>query len=361
MIQEMKPTSLLLALVTLAVALPSTQAAEPARVTILKTDGKKMIGYIRNTNDKGIQFSYTEQDPQPIGVPHTDIRAVSFDEEGDIIGPARYAYSRHQWEEAEKAFREVAEEYEYLWGIKREQLGNFASEARFFQIDCLRRLGYYSELGDALATQSGQSLESTIDEVHLPKLRLLQMWSHTAAEDWDTLEAALKDYEKPMVGKQAELFDVPLFKPDLPPSEIAQLSFMRGRMFEAREKSAQALDEYYAAMTMDYGEEKILTRDAMKSALYIQSKSPTLEKSYNEQKELHSLAVFYKEAYNDGEIDALYMEYLKAPEMPEAMKKQLEAAEQKKAEEAAKAKATEEAAASTEAKPEEKPKDKGKG
>ncbi len=303
-------------------------SAEPVRVRLLKADGTRPIGYIHNSNDKGIQFSLTQQDPNPVGLPHSDVKGVSFEEEGDIIGPAHYAYSRQQYEAAEQLYEKVADDYNFLWGIKREQLGNFASTARYFQIDCLRRLGRYGEIGDALNTDTGKSLEDTIAELHLPNLKLLRLWERVAAEDWDTVESKLNEYETPLAGKQAELFKVTSFRTDLAPSVVAQLSYMRAKLFEARNRKDDALLEYYSAMTLNYGSDAMLTRDAMNAALAIQSGSESLKDSYAEQKDIHSLATVYKNVYNKGEIETLYMEYLKEPAIPEAIKKQMEAAEQ---------------------------------
>jgi len=322
----MKIAPIFLPLFALAAVLPQVQA-EPARVTILKSDGKRLIGYIQNTNDKGIQFSYNETDPNPIGVPHTDIQAVSFDEESDIIGPARYAYTRQQFEQAEELFEKVANDYGYLWGIKREQLGNFASDARFYQIDCLRRMGDYSQIGAALATPTGKTLEDTVDETLVPTVKLFRMWESTAAKDWAKVEAGMKEYEQPLSGKKAELFKVPSFRDDLSPNTVAQLSYMRGLMYQAQDRKTDALNDFYRAATLDYGSERELTKEAMEHAIEIQAASETLKDSYVQKKDLRALAVIYRDAYNKGEIKSTWDEFTDEPEMPEAMKKQMEDAE----------------------------------
>ncbi|MEM7013557.1 MAG: hypothetical protein AAF585_18955, partial [Verrucomicrobiota bacterium] len=256
--------------------LSSAAFAEPAAATILKTDNTRLVGFVAITNDKGLRFVYTQNDQAGIDLTHDQIRAVSFTDEGDIMGPARHAYSRSNFEDAEKLFKAVADEYEFLWGITREKLGNFASEARFYQVDCLRRLGRYAEMGPALETNTGKTLADTINENLLPQLTYFDLWGNYANENWDALAAGLKEFEQPLEGKAAELLSTPGFKKN-DPANLVQLSFMRGKLYASQDRTEDALREYYRAMVLDYGADRILTKSAMESALRLQSKQEGLE------------------------------------------------------------------------------------
>jgi len=319
-------------------------------VTILQLDANgqnpiRRIGFIRDTNDKGILFAYSQADPAGVGLPHAQVKGVSFTDENEIMSAARYAYSRQSFAEAEAAFKKIADEYEFLWGITREQFGNFASESRFFQIDCLRRLGRYSEIAPALQTKTGLTLDKTINEVYLPTLKLIDLWKQLAAQDWKSLQASLKEYEVPLDSKKAELLTGANFKA-VGPAILVQLHYLRGKLFESQGNKEEALRDYYRCMTLSYGSDKLLTQDAMKASLAIQAAEPGLDQSYPLQTEINALAVVYKDIYNDGKIESAYTKFVKTPEMPEAIKQQVEA------QKAAEAKAKEEAkAAEAAAKP----------
>lgn len=332
---KLKAFSLILLLAGLTGSQPLWSQAKPAAVTILQLDAAgqnpiRRIGFIRDTNDKGILFANSQADPAGIPLAHAQVKAVSFTDEGEIMSPARYAYSRQAFTEAEAAFKKIAEEYEYLWGITREQFGNFASESRFFQIDCLRRLGRYSEIAPALQTKTGLSMERSINAVYLPTLKLFNLWKLLAAQDWKGLQEGLKEYEAPADPKKAEYLSGISLKPAAP-GVLVQLHYLRGKLYESQANKEEALREYYRCMTLSYGGDKLLTQDAMKAALAIHAADPALEHSYPLQTEINALAVLYKDIYNNGKIESAYSKWIQAPEMPEALKKQIEA--QKAAEE----------------------------
>ncbi|MFT5465633.1 MAG: hypothetical protein ACI8UO_000728 [Verrucomicrobiales bacterium] len=298
-------------LVALAFLLQGAAFAEPVAVTVLKTDDTRLVGFIGETNDKGIKFLYTPGDRTGLGLPHAQVKAVSFTDEGDIMGPARHAYSRSQFVEAEQLFRAVADEYDFLWGISRAQFGNFASEARFYQIDCLRRIGRYSDMGAAIDTNTGKSLSNTITEALLPKLELFSLWGNYANEKWDELEAGLKAFETEPDERAAELLTTPGFKP-APPSETVQLAFMRGKLFASKEgRTEDALRDFYLTMTLDYGSDRVLTKLAMESALRLQAAEEGLDKSHHMKKEIHALAVIYSRGFNEGNAETWYNDFLK--------------------------------------------------
>ena len=320
------------------------QTGEPVAVTLLKADGSRQIGFISATNDQGIKFAFTPEDRSGVAMGHAEVRAVSFTDEGDIMGPARHAYSRGNYEEAEKLFAAIATKYEHLWGISREQRSNFASEARYYQIDSLRRLGRYSEIAKAMETRTGSTLERALKEVYLPNLALFHLWSAAAAENWEEVAKGLKEYEAPLEGKKAELLTAPSFN-HKSPNVLVQLYYIRGKLFESQKRTQDALRDYYRSMTLDYGSDPVLTKNAMQAALDIQAADASEDDNYFEKSEIHSLAVLYRDGYNKGDVDTAYIKFTTPPQMPEEMKSKLDAqkAEQEKA--AAEKAAAEKAAA----------------
>lgn len=340
----MKLQLIILATISASALFPQSSSAKSAACQIALADGGRKTGFIAQTNDKGIKFTYAENQSGPgEQYSHSQVIAVAFTDEGDLMGPARHDYSRSNYEEAEKAFKTIATDYDNLWGISREQMGNFASEARFFQIDCLRKLGRFDEIGQAMATNTGKSLERALPEVFLPKLKVFKMWQQLAASDWDALAASLKEYEEPVSADKASLLPLPAFKMDAP-ATLVQLSYMRGKVFAAKGDKENALRDFYRAITLNYGSDPILSQKAMAEALAIQAAEPKLKESYPQQTEIHGIARVYQEVYSKGDIDVQYREFTREPEMPEAQKKQLEAEEAAEKQKEAKAAPAEEKA-----------------
>ncbi len=300
--------------------------AERARARILMSDGSRKIGYVGDTNDKGMKFHLTDN-PADRGqaFPHSAVRGVSFDEEGDIMQPGRAAYDRERYEEAEQLFRGVAEQYQNLWGIGRDQLGNFACEARFFQIDCLRRLGRYGDIAGAFDTPTGRNLENALPEVHLPALEILELWKHYGRGNWAELESGLQTYQAPLTGGAASLLRAPSFKEDLAPSVIVQLAYLRGQLFRQKENQAAALTDFYRAATIDFGADRILASEALREALKLQTADPAIEESYALQAETHAATRVYAEAYRSGDIELAFRDYLTPPEAPDGSQSEPEA------------------------------------
>jgi len=328
----------------LSAVLPSLKA-DPLAVTLLLEDGKRRIGYIANSNERALLFQATPEGGQRTAIPYTQLRGVAFTDEGDIMGPARYAYSRSNYEEAAKLFAEVADEYSFIWGIGRDLLGNFACEARFFHIDCLRRLGRYSEIGDAMETKTGQALEDGIPEVLLPKLKIFRLWKHYADENWEALKSGLQTYEETLSGKKAELLRVPPFN-DSDPAILVQLHFMRGKLFEAEEQKQDALNELYRAALLDYGSDHQVSEQSLQSALEIQTSDPGVAESQAKQMEIYAVATVFRDAYNQGDLPLRFQDYAKEPEALKKRRLEEEARLKEQAEaEAARAKEEAEAAA----------------
>ncbi len=321
----MKFQNLTLVALIVGALFPIRSEATSAACQIALADGSRKTGFIAQTNDKGIRFTYSENERGPgENYAHNQVLAVAFTDEGDIMGPARHAYSRSNFEEAEAAFKKVATDYDNLWGISREQRGNFASEARYFQIDCLRKLGRFAEIGPALETNTGKSLEAALAEVFLPKLKIFRMWQKVAAGDWDGLAASLEEYQEAPTGEQAALVPIPKFKVDSP-ATLVQLAYMRGKVFAAKGDKENALRDFYRVATIDYGSDPVLSQKAMEEALAIQSVDEGIKENYPQQTEIHALARVYQEGYGKGDIPVQYREFTREPEMPEALKLQLEA------------------------------------
>jgi len=320
--------------------------AAAAKVTLLKTDGSRETGFVQDSNAKQILFAYTPTGKgQAINL--SGIKSIFFQEEADILARGRSAFSQGYYEPASQIFGKIATDYEGISAVKE----NFACEARFFQLESLRRLGKYEELGALLETKSGKSIDATQNKLFGEQVKLLKIWAAFAASKWDEVKAGLKFYEVPQVG-DAKMLPVPVFK-KMPKPTMIQLSYIRGKMYEQEKKLEHALEDYYRAFTITYGNEPTLTNQAMLAALAIEAADPKLKELQTKQWQMQGLAYYYKSAVGGGAIPAEYSEYAVIPDLPVAKPPEAEEEEKKKKE-------TEDAAKTSEAVADKKAEDEKK-
>ncbi len=296
--------------------------AEAAKVTILKTDGQRETGFVQDSNDKAILFSYT---PQTRGqaMNRSTIKSIFFQEETALMGRGRQAFAAGAYEAAAKLFGEIATNYEGISALP----DNFASEARFFQMESLRRLGKYGELGALLETKAGKTIATTQDKFFAEQIRVMEMWAAYSAGKWDAVKSGLKFYEVPQVG-DAKMLPAPVFK-KMPKPTVIQLAFIRGKMYEQEKKPELALEDYYRAFTITYGNEPALAKEAMLAALAIEAADPRVKELQSKQWQLEGLAYYFKNAVGRGEIPAEYKQYAVLPDIPVGPKPKADAGGEK--------------------------------
>lgn len=345
----------LMAMLALWNQVGGTVRAAATKVTLTKTDGSTDTGFIQDSNTQAILFSYT---PTQRGqaIKRSLLKNIAFQEERTLMGPARREFSLGNYEAAAKAFGKVATDYEGISFLDR----NFASQARFFQLESLRRLGKYDELAALLETKSGKTIKTTQDKMLGEQLNLFTMWAAFAGSKWDVVKAGLKFYEVPQVG-DAKMLPAPVFKKMSKPTMI-QLSYIRGKMYEQEKKLEHALEDYYRAFTITYGNEAALTNEAMLAAMAIEAADPKIKDLLSKQWQMQGLAYYYKNGVGGGEIPAEYSQYAVLPDIPLKPVAAPEQEEKKEGEEAAKAEpGADKKAAGEKGKEGEVKKEEGKG
>ncbi len=305
--------------------------AAATKVTLSKTDGVRETGFIQDSNKNQILFAYTAQG-KGTAVNRATVKSIFFQEESNLMGRGRQAFLQGAYEAAAKIFGKVATDYKGIAALK----GNFASEARFFQMECLRRLGKYEELAALLETKSGKTIKATQDKLFGEQIQLMKMWAAYSAGKWDVVKAGLRFYEVPQVGGATTL-PAPVFK-KMSKASMIQLAFIRGKMYEQEKKPRLALEDYYRAFTITYGNEPSLANQAMLAALAIEAADPKVKEIKGSLWQIQGLAYYYKNGVGGGEIPAEYSEYAVLPDIPvvQAAAVKEEAKKKKESENAAK-------------------------
>jgi len=283
---------------------------EVLRVELTYKDNRKQVGIIINANTEVISFALQEGAPAQ-NVPFSELSAINFPDGAQITQAARKAYLSADLENAATAMEKIADTYPQAAYVP----DNFATEARFYQMDSLRRLGRYSELGKLFGTNTGKALESALDDVFDRQVALLKLWAYYAADNIDQLAEELEAYQKPVVGDEKMLPDK-LFLDDLPESDLVQLSFLRAKVHEAAGRNAQALEDYYRAITLTQSNQPNIAKEAMAGVMAIHAADPEIEGKASKKWTLQSVAYVYKTAFNHGEVDAEFADYAVMPDLP---------------------------------------------
>lgn len=288
----------------------SAQQREALRVEITYKDNRKQIGIIINANNEVISFALQEGAPAQ-NVPYTELTVINFPDGAQITQAARKAYLSADLENAATAMGQIADSYPQAAYVPN----NFATEARFYQMDSLRRLGQYSELGKLFGTTTGKALEAALSDVFDRQVALLKLWAFYGANNLDQLGKELEAFQKPVVGDEKMLPDK-LFLDGTPESDLVQLSFLRAKVHEAAGRKPQALQDYYRAFTLTQANQPTIAKQAMVGAMTIHAADPEIDAKESKQWPLQSVAYIYKNAFNRGEIDAALTDYAVMPDLP---------------------------------------------
>lgn len=294
-------------------------------VTIGLVQGGNPQGYIKGSNAQGILFT-TSPGGQGQPITYDKIRgeglekAIRFEERVEVLGEPRALFSSEQYEEAARAFGNVARNYEIIVNIPE----NFALEAFFYGAESLRRAGNFSALAAALDLPQAALIEKLLGERYQRSYEFLKLWALFGAEKYDELETALGIYQEPALGDSKLLASASFKK--LPGSELAQLAYLRAHVMEAKGNKVVALDDYYRAFTVASGNDNRLAKSAMLSALNIHAEDPAFRKEGSPvQGQVQALAYFYSKRFDAADLPESIQPFVRRPvtdPLPQAPKEE---------------------------------------
>ena len=281
---------------------------------ILTPEGQRQRGFVQNSNENGLLFSLVE------GAPGTGYRwedqvvAVAFDDADEIMREARAAFAQGDFESAAAQFGQIADTYVIAAWVP----SNFAAEARYLQIEALRRLGQWESLAPLLETPTAQAIPKVLSEFYQPQFKLNQIWASLGAGQMDPVRAEVESRQIPQTG-QAKLLPSPAFQP-MPMRELIQIAFLRAKLNEAAGEPAKALEDYYRTFSLTYANDDSLSKQAMNAAMAIQAGNPDIQgeepKNPAALRRMQSVAYLYKLAFGGGNIDSQFSAYAVQPELP---------------------------------------------
>lgn len=290
----------------------SAQVRETGAVIAL-VEGGNPQGYVTGANDQGVFFA-TSPGGQGNLIPYSKIKGEGLDklirleDRVEALGAARALFAEAKYNEAATAFGQVARNYAIILAAPQ----NFAAEAVFYQMESLRRAGNYAGLAQLVNAPVAKVVESRLGERYQRTHKFQKIWALYGAKDMGALKTALEEFQKPVLGDE-KLLPAPNFT-ELPPAELAQIAFLRGKVYESEGESQKALEDYYRSFTFASGNKKLLAKLAMGAAMKIQ-KDNLKEGDKKGESEMQSIAYLYAQRFGKDTMPADYQKYAERPPM----------------------------------------------
>jgi len=317
------PAFLFLAAITGTAALHAQVRETPAVLGLV--EGGNPQGYIQNSNEQGVFFS-TAPGGQGQLVPYNRIRGegldklIRFDDRNEMLGAPRALFTAGQYIEAAEAFGKVARDFQFILSVPQ----NFATEALFYQIESLKRAGQYAAMAPIVNSPVAATIPTKLVEAYKRPFEFHKLWALFGQNDIAGLKTALEAYQEPVTG-DLKLLPAPNFK-TLPPVELAQLSFLRAKVYEAAGEKSKALDDYYRTFTLAYGNDVLLAKLAMGAAMVIQRQDPALAKeSRSALTQMQSIAYLFSKRFGKDTMPAEFQAYAVMPVLPKPKAEEPEA------------------------------------
>lgn len=314
----MKPFSYLAAISSLTFLGALQAQVRETPVTLGLIEGGNPQGYVQNSNDQGILFATA---PGGAGqmVTYDKIRGegieklIRFEERAEVLGGPRALFSAGSYNEAAEAFGKVARDYAIILGGPQ----NFASEALFYQIESLKRAGQYAAMAPLVNSPAAATIKTKLSPSYARASEFHKLWAILGQGDFAGLKTALEIYQEPQTGS-AKLLPAPGFK-KLPASELAQIAFLRGKVFESEGAKDKALEDYYRTFTLAYGNDVLLSKLAMGAAMLIQKEDPRIaQENKAALLQMQSIAYLYSRRFGKDSMPAQFQAFAVRPEVPKA-------------------------------------------
>ncbi|MEM6278254.1 MAG: hypothetical protein AAF733_02170 [Verrucomicrobiota bacterium] len=308
----MKYTALFLLIATASLTILPAQVRETP-VTLGLESGGNPQGFVQNSNDQGILFA-TRSGGSGNLVTYDQIRGeglekvIRFQDRVETLAPARALFAAGQYTEAAAAFGQVARQYAIILNAPQ----NFATEALFYQAESLRRSGRYNLLAQVMSSPVAKTLETKLSERYQKDVEFMKLWALLGEEKFDELKSAIAAYEEPVTG-DVELLATPNFTKQ-PTSHVAQLAFLRAKVYDQAGEKTKARDDYYRAFTLAYGNDPLLSQLAMGQSMLHLANDPDLEKADSTvAAEMQSLAYMFSMRFGRDSIPEQFQKYAERP------------------------------------------------
>jgi hypothetical protein len=276
--------------------------AKNLSVTITDTQGRPMSGFLAGATREVLRIAANEQGQGITEVKVDQVDNITFNESPDGWSEALKQFQAQDFSGAEVGFTKLARELGNIALVPDE----YGALARYYQLECLKRNGKLPQLATALGELRSSPI--ALGEYYREQLVRLRPWGLAGKGDWDGVLAYVAEQQE-----EREDAPRPRFKAELPRSEIVELSYLAGLAQLGRGENEAGLENLYRALTLNDGNDLILSGMAINKALAALDAMLKESESDELKREAYSIAVFYRDAIGKGTIDPTYMHLLKAP------------------------------------------------
>lgn len=248
-------------------------------------------------------------------------------------------FVQHRFDEAAVALGAVYENYKGL----RTYEDSYSARAKFYECESLRLSGKYTELMKAYDTV----IDVKLSKPFLAQVKLFNCWGHVGKEMWSPLERIMESYEVETIPEYTVPPTGMPFK-QVSPREIIQIAYLRGiakhnllgkkrdklkalitknderdlptiaiLRGEISETETIALHDYGRVLTVSFGDEKLITKNAMVNFMNLITTVEGYKENYIMQKEAHAMAILYRDLFGGGEVPSEFKDLLTEPVAPE--------------------------------------------
>jgi len=197
------------------------------------------------------------------------VQPVEFTEALELFKSRNYKDARTKFAECSDLYQKV-----------REVKGNFSTLAKFYEMECARKLG---DLDGLAALYETFDPENLLHEYHKMQVKIYGIfWDAVRTQSWVRLDGLVTGDE--------------WRKARLPGNLRAQLAYCHGLALEGMQMPIKALNAYNGAFVADFGASEEITKKAALNSLRILSKHPDVDLTMN---------LYKTEDYSDDSSGAL--------------------------------------------------------
>jgi hypothetical protein len=279
------------------------QGFQADSILLKKGESRPIRAWILMTTKNEIRYKTAEVATDFVDAKISDFSTI-FVQEPNAFAATLDLYEARNFQEAKARFIEIKEKFKPIATLPN----NFHTLAAFYEMECMRNLGEYDKLAEALKSFNKEPL---VQEQQLRQLELYVMWDAVRAGAWDrVLSIASERDEEPLPGFQR-----------------VQVAYCKGLALEQNNQLADALIQYNIAMTADSGASQVLAQQAALKALGVYLKDPIVQdamKKWGKEDEVKNSSS-YNKLIGAGALAEFYEKYLSLGEaLPADLKKLLQ-------------------------------------
>jgi hypothetical protein len=264
------------------------QGFQADSILLKKGENTPIRAWILLATKNEIRYKTTEVSTDFVDAKISDFSTI-YVQEPNAFAATLDLYEARNYQEAKAKFIEIKEKFKPIATLPN----NFHTLAAFYEMECMRNLGEYDKLAEALKSFNKEPL---IQEQHLRQLELYVMWDAVRAAAWDRVLSIATERDEE----------------SLPGFQRVQVAYCKGLALEQSNQLADALIHYNIAMTADSGASQVLAQQAALKALGVYLKDPMVQdamKKWGKEDEVKNSSS-YNKLIAAGALAQFYQKYL---------------------------------------------------